>query len=111
MPHGLQRVQILATLGKQVIEATDKATLVLIVDKVESVVLPCLTHGSQEFLQCHLTLSLGYDVANDSFRRRQVQIPNITKGKGNKREPFPWLESLVDLLPVSLAESGRHIQD
>ena len=107
MPHSLQRVQVLTALGKQVIEAADKTTLVLVVDKIKRVVLPCLTNRFQEFFQCHFTLSLGDDVANHCLCGCKLQIPNISERKGNEREPLTRPQSLVDFLPVSFSNSFR----
>ena len=107
MPHSLQRIQVLTALGKQVIKTTDKTTLVLVVDKVKRVVLPCFTNRFQKFLQCHFTLSLGDDVANHSLCGCKLQIPNIPKSKGNERESLTRSQSLVDFLPVSLSNSFR----
>ena len=71
---------MIAALSKQVVPATNESALVLVVDEIESVILPVLAHRAHELLECHLTLCLSDDIADDGLARAELKIPNIAKG-------------------------------
>ncbi|KAH6607744.1 hypothetical protein Trco_004057 [Trichoderma cornu-damae] len=101
--HGLERVQVLAALGEEVVPATDKPALVLVVDHLEGVVLPRLADLLEELFESHLALGLGDDVLDDDLGGGEVEVPDIAEGHGAGRKALLGLDLLVNLVPVPLA--------
>lgn len=95
--HSRERVEVFATFRKEVVPTSNESCLVLIVDKVESVVCPslldlllrqvsgwlhkreiryyALTNLFQEFFESHFSLSLYNHVFNERLVSLEIEIP------------------------------------
>ncbi len=81
-----KRVQVLAALRKKIVPAPDEAALVLVGDKVEVVSGPRLRTCLKNLFKRHLALGLGDDVLDDDLGGDEVEVPNIAKRHGHRRD-------------------------
>ena len=74
-------VDVLLDLVEEVVPASDELALVLVVDHVELVGLPCLLDLLQELLKGHLSLGHQDDVTDEGLVLEEVDVPNLAQAK------------------------------